>query len=127
LSGEFPKLLRKVNEIELTVTGRKTGRTSTRPVWFVLDAEKDGSSLFLIPVFGAKTQWYKNVLRNPRVVLSVGGVSLTTTAAALSDGDRVRHVVELFTTRYGREDMERYYTNLTAAVEVSLTNAHRNP
>jgi hypothetical protein len=52
LRSEFLKLLRKTNESELTVTGRKTGRTSTRPVWFVLEDE-EGGSLFLAPVFGA--------------------------------------------------------------------------
>ncbi len=48
-----------VREINITVTGRKSGRAITIPVWFVLE----GENLYLLPVLGADTQWYKNVLQ----------------------------------------------------------------
>ena len=43
--------------------GRKSGRTISIPVWFVLEGEK----LYLLPVHGSDTQWYKNVLQNPLI------------------------------------------------------------
>jgi hypothetical protein len=45
------------------VIGRKSGETISIPVWFVLD----GHRLYLLPVRGSDTQWYKNVLKNPTI------------------------------------------------------------
>jgi hypothetical protein len=47
------------------VIGRKSGRTISIPVWFVLEGEK----LFLLPVRGSDAQWYKNVLQNRSIGL----------------------------------------------------------
>lgn len=41
------------HEIDLTVAGRRSGRASTRPVWFV----RDGNNLWLVPVFGTDSEW----------------------------------------------------------------------
>jgi len=54
--------LKKDREIELTVTGRKSGKPISRPVWFVL-REKE---LLLLPVTGTDSEWYKNVLQTLR-------------------------------------------------------------
>jgi hypothetical protein len=35
-SDELRNALRDANELELTVTGRKSGRESSRPIWFVV-------------------------------------------------------------------------------------------
>jgi hypothetical protein len=51
--------LAKYRQITLNVIGRKTRRTTSRPVWFVVDGEK----LYLLPVRGSVTQWYRNVHR----------------------------------------------------------------
>jgi hypothetical protein len=40
-------------EIGLTVTGKKSGKELSRPVWFVYDA----NSLYLLPVQGRKAAW----------------------------------------------------------------------
>jgi hypothetical protein len=40
-------------EINISVTGRKSGRSISIPVWFVLEDDK----LFLLPVQGSDTQW----------------------------------------------------------------------
>ena len=45
--------LSRYREINLGVTGRKSGRTISQPVWFVLDEDK----LYLLPVRGSDTQW----------------------------------------------------------------------
>ena len=50
--------LSRSREITITVTGRKSGRTISIPVWFVWN----NSKLYLLPVEGSDTQWYKNVL-----------------------------------------------------------------
>ena len=55
--------LSRSSEINITVTGRKSGRAISNPIWFVLDENK----LYLLPVKGSDTQWYKNVLKNPSI------------------------------------------------------------
>jgi deazaflavin-dependent oxidoreductase (nitroreductase family) len=55
--------LSRSSEINITVTGRKSGRTISIPVWFVFDED----NLYLLPVQGSDTQWYKNVLKNPSI------------------------------------------------------------
>ena len=47
-------------EIDLTVKGRKSGQDISRPVWFVHEDDK----LYLLPVQGLDTNWYRNVLKN---------------------------------------------------------------
>jgi deazaflavin-dependent oxidoreductase (nitroreductase family) len=61
--------LSRYREINLTVTGRKSGRTISIPVWFVLEDDK----LYLLPVQGSNTQWYKNVLNNPMIRIDARG------------------------------------------------------
>jgi hypothetical protein len=46
---EFSNALESSREIELTVTGRKSGREISIPVWFVREGEK----LYLVPVNGS--------------------------------------------------------------------------
>jgi hypothetical protein len=67
--ADFRNALKDTNEIELTTTGRISGRQSSRPVWFVLE----GGTLCLLPVTGSDSQWYKNVLKTPTIRLAAGG------------------------------------------------------
>ena len=60
-ASEFLETLSTIEEIDLTVTGRKSGRTSSRPIWFVYEQGK----LYLLPVADSDTNWYKNVFVNP--------------------------------------------------------------
>jgi hypothetical protein len=61
--------LARYREITTSVTGRKSTRTISRPVWFVLE----GDTVFLLPVKGSETEWYKNVLHNPEIRISARG------------------------------------------------------
>jgi hypothetical protein len=61
--SKLKSILDRTNEIELSVTGRKSGREISRPVWFVYE----DNILYLLPVQGSDTEWYKNVQKNPKV------------------------------------------------------------
>ncbi len=61
--------LSRSREIDISVIGRKSGCTISNPVWFVLDGDK----LYLLPVQGSDTQWYKNVLKNPLIRINARG------------------------------------------------------
>ncbi len=57
MSKPINDVLDKSDEIDLIVTGRISGEEIPRPVWFV--NERD--ILYLLPVQGSNTNWYKNV------------------------------------------------------------------
>src|SRR6516164_5506869 len=48
--AELKKALDSTDEIELTVTGRKSGRKTSRPVRFIQEGEK----VYLLPVKGSR-------------------------------------------------------------------------
>lgn len=104
--------LARYREIKITVTGRKSGRPISVPVWFVLDADK----LYLLPVQGSETQWYKNVLKNPAMRIDARGVGAEFNAAPITDAKQVASVVEKFRKKYGAGDVKKYYSKFDVAV-----------
>jgi len=110
--GDLKDRLSRYNEIDLSVTGRKTGRTISQPVWFVFDADK----LYLLPVRGSDTQWYKNVLKNPKIMIEARGAEAEVQAAPIRDAAQVAAVVEKFRAKYGAGDVKKYYSKLDVAV-----------
>jgi deazaflavin-dependent oxidoreductase (nitroreductase family) len=71
------------------VIGRKSGKTISIPVWFVLEVEK----LFLLPVQGPDTQWYKNVLKNPSIRIDARGVDAEFRASPVTGAKTVKSVM----------------------------------
>lgn len=104
--------LSRYREINITVTGRKSGRAITNPVWFVSEDER----LYLLPVSGSDTQWYKNVLENPTIRLDAGGSEGKFEAVALTDVKQVSSVVEKFRNKYGAGDVRKYYSKFDVAI-----------
>ena len=66
---DLKERLARYRQIKLSVIGRKSGQTISVPVWFVLE----GDTLYLLPVRGSDTQWYKNVLKNPSIRIDARG------------------------------------------------------
>jgi len=108
--------LSRVSELTLSVKGRKSGKDTPRPVWFV----NEGSTLYLLPVQGSDTNWYKNLLVNPTLKISVNGVEITTRGKPITDRNRVDDIVRKFRSKYGDGDVKKYYTKFDVAVEVPL-------
>jgi len=104
--------LSRDREITISVTGRKSGRTISIPVWFVLDDER----LYLLPVQGSDTQWYKNVLQNPSIRINAGGAEAEFNAVAVSDATEVSSVVEKFRDKYGANNLKKYYSKFDVAL-----------
>ena len=113
---EFQKSLTSIRELEITVTGRQSGQQISLPVWFV----HEGDTLYLLPVKGSDSQWYKNILRKPSLTISAEGTTMTVTPKPLTDPPKVREVVEKFRAKYGAADVQRYYSKFDVAVEVRL-------
>jgi deazaflavin-dependent oxidoreductase (nitroreductase family) len=108
--------LSKSSEITLTVTGRKSGRAISIPVWFVFDDDK----LYLLPVQGSDTQWYKNVLKDPLLRINVRGAEGEFAVVLITDSKQVTSVVEKFRKKYGASDVKKYYSKLDVAVLAQL-------
>jgi deazaflavin-dependent oxidoreductase (nitroreductase family) len=106
--------LSQSSEITIRVTGRKSGRTISNPVWLVFEEDK----LYLLPVKGSDTQWYKNVLKNPSMRIKTGSEEAEFKAAPLTDRKQVSSVVEKFRAKYGVGDVKKYYSKFDVAVVV---------
>jgi len=104
------------NEIKISVTGRKSGRTISIPVWFVLEGDK----LYLVPVHGSETEWYKNVLKNPKIRVDAHGGEADVEAVPINDSKQVASVVEKFRSKYGAGDVKKYYSKLDVAVAAQI-------
>ena len=110
--------LSRSSEINITVIGRKSGLAISNPIWFVFDTEKD--KLYLLPVKGSDTQWYKNVLKNPSIRIDAGGADAPLQAVAIADAKQVSSVIEMFRAKYGNGDVKKYYSKLDVAVLVQM-------
>jgi len=104
--------LSRYREIKISVIGRKSGRTISIPVWFVLEDD----TLYLVPVQGSDTQWYKNVLKNPSIRIKAGGAEAEVKAVPVKDATQVKSVVEKFRDKYGTKDVKKYYSKFDVAV-----------
>ena len=111
--------LSRLREIILSVTGRKSGRTISIPVWFALEQGK----LYLVPVSGSDTQWYKNVLSNPSIRIQAGGAEAELKVVPVTDPKNVASIVEKFRAKYGPGDVKKYYSKFDVAVVADLQSA----
>ncbi len=113
--------LARYREIKISVIGRKSGKRISLPVWFVFEAEKPkGGTLYLLPVQGSDTQWYKNLLHNPSIRIDARGAETEFRATAVSSSKAVQSVVEKFREKYGAKDVKKYYSKFDVAVSVPI-------
>ena len=104
--------LSRSHEITISVIGRKSGRTISIPVWFVFEDDK----LYLLPVQGSDTQWYKNAINNSVIRIDAGGAEVEVRAVPVTDARQVSSVVEKFRAKYGVNDVKKYYSKPDVAV-----------
>ena len=115
-NSEFKDALDRTSEIELTVRGRKSGQDISRPVWFV----HENNTLYLLPVQGSETNWYKNVLKDPTIKISINGMQITKNAKPITDSNKVKDIVDKFKSKYSNSEVQKYYTKLDVAAELAL-------
>ena len=107
--------LSQSSEVTITVTGRKSGRSISIPVWFAWQ----GDQLYLLPVKGSDTQWYKNVLKNPTIRVAARGAEAELKTVPLTDPSDVSSVGEKFRARY-KNDVNKYYSKFDVAVVAQM-------
>jgi hypothetical protein len=115
-SDSLKDRLSRFREINISVKGRKSGRTISVPVWFVLDADE----LYLLPVHGSDTQWYKNALSSPLIRIDARGSEAEFKAIPITDAKQVSSIVEKFREKYGAGDVKKYYSKFDVAVVAQM-------
>jgi hypothetical protein len=115
-TSDFEKALGSTRELEITVTGRKSGRKVSMPVWFV----SEGGVLYLLPVTGSDSHWYKNVVRTPTMDLAARGKKTTVKPKRIADSKKVKEVVAKFRAKYGDADVAKYYSKFDVCLEIGL-------
>jgi deazaflavin-dependent oxidoreductase (nitroreductase family) len=108
--------LSRGREITISVTGRKSGRKISNPVWFVLEEDK----LYLLPVQGSDTQWYKNVLKNRMIRIKARDGEAEFAAVPVTDARQVKSVAEKFREKYGAKDVKKYYSKFDVAILIQM-------
>jgi hypothetical protein len=114
--GDLHHKLNTSSEINLSVKGRKSGNDIPRPIWFAYE----GSMVFLLPVQGSDTNWYKNLLSDPMLKISINGIEILARGQPITDSNGVNEIIKKFRSKYGEGDIKKYYTKFDVAVEVPL-------
>ncbi|TMI27027.1 nitroreductase family deazaflavin-dependent oxidoreductase [Candidatus Bathyarchaeota archaeon] len=113
---DLGKALQTARELELTVTGRVSGKKVSLPVWFTYDSDE----LLLLPLKGTATNWYKNLVKIPALSLSLKGASISVKAKTSTDMSEVKKTIESFRAKYGAGDVKRYYSKFDACVKLRV-------
>ena len=113
---DFHAALNSTNEIQMTFVGRKSGKRFSIPIWFV----DDGDKMYLLPVGGTKSMWYKSITKNPTIEFQASGKQVSAKARLTQDKKVVEDIMNRFRSKYGAGDVKRYYPGQDAAVELSI-------
>ena len=108
--------LKHSNEVNITVTGRRTKKRFSTPVWFVLDGDK----VILVPMKGSDNEWFKDLVREPQIELEVDGTMIPFKATLVRDSTRVEKVLDGFRAKYKSMWSESYYTKRDVYVEIPM-------
>lgn len=96
----------------LTTIGRTSGQPRTIEIWFALAAD----TVYLLSGGGAAAQWVKNLTRNRRVEITIGGISRGARARVVGSVDEEARARELLLSKY-RPRAEGYRSRWGGDVE----------
>ena len=82
--------------VEITTTGRKSGKAHTKPIWFVYDK----GHLYLQSGQEGKSDWYQNLKKNPQMTLKIGTVTFQGKAKFIDDQNETERIHGLFSAKY---------------------------
>jgi deazaflavin-dependent oxidoreductase (nitroreductase family) len=109
--------LAELNYAYLTTTGRVTGRPHRIEIWFAL---RDGVA-YLLAGGRDRSDWVRNIMVSPDVVLEIGDRMRTTVARVLPPGETDalarRLLVDKYQSRYGDDLSEWGRTALAVAMD----------
>ena len=96
----------------LTTTGRVTGRSHEIEIWFAVDPDSAGQTVYLLAGGRARSDWVKNLGHDPAVTLRAGAATYRGAARIVAPDEpidgRAREVVA---TKYGARTANGELTN----------------
>ncbi len=102
----------------LTTTGRVSGQPREIEIWFGLD----GDTLYMLSGGRERSDWVKNLIREPRVTLRIADRAFAGRARIVSspeeDGHARRLVFDKYAPGYGGDLSEWRETSLPIAVDL---------
>ena len=104
MSDPLDEALRTAEEIELTTTGRRSGRPHRVTVWFAYD----GESLWLRTDRDA--DWLRNLERDGHARIRLGTREIAAQRVPVADEpDALRRLIDLWRAKYGQEWVADWY------------------
>jgi hypothetical protein len=104
--------LSRYREIKISVTGRKSGRTISIPVWFVFEDDK----LYLLPVSGSDTPVVQERAQEASIQIQARDAEAELKVIPVADVKPVASVVEKFRDKYAAGDVRKYSSKFDVAV-----------
>ena len=102
----------------LTTTGRVSGAAREIEIWFGLE----GDTLYMLSGGGERSNWVRNLIREPAVTVRIGDVTLPGRARIVTDpdeGDAARRLLyDKYSARYGGNLENWRRTALPVAVDL---------
>ncbi len=89
--------LQRVKTVELTTTGRRSGKPRAVKIWFVVDGPR---SILVQHVAKKPAMWYRNLSKSPQVRVDFGDGPIDAVATPLESVDEVQAVVEQIGKKY---------------------------
>ncbi|MBI2360154.1 MAG: nitroreductase family deazaflavin-dependent oxidoreductase [Deltaproteobacteria bacterium] len=117
--------LTRASYIDLTTTGRKTGEPRIVELSFAVK----GNEIVCLAGNGGKVQWYRNLLRDPKVSIRVGNLNLRARAVKRISHPKklARGILELFRKKYGSAYVrDRYRGTDRAPVRIKVLGRERD-
>jgi hypothetical protein len=102
--------------VRITVTGRRTKKRFSTPVWFVLDGEK----AILVPMKGSDNEWFKDLVREPQIELGIDDTTIPFKATLVRDSTKVEKVLDRFRAKYKSMWSESYYAKRDVYAEIPV-------
>ena len=93
--GQRLAALKDRSTLQLTTIGRKTGKRHTVTTWFLAD----GETVYLVTL-RLRRDWPRNLMKNGRVELDIGGEIFKGRAKQIVDAKRLGHVKALLSKKY---------------------------
>ncbi|MDQ3929563.1 MAG: nitroreductase family deazaflavin-dependent oxidoreductase [Chloroflexota bacterium] len=106
----------------LTTVGRRTGNPHTIEIWFAMP--EDGHSLYMLAGGGDRSDWVRNLRRNPSVQVRIGDRVFSGHGRVITDQGEEQLARRLVVAKYyGREQVRSTgweATSLPVAVDLEL-------
>lgn len=91
--------------VEITTTGRKSGKPRTTTIWFIYDA----GHFYIQSGQGGKTSWYQNLKKNRRIGIKILDLTFTGTAQFIDDPAETERIHEMFRSKYLRARLAGWF------------------